>query len=654
MKLWSLCARFVLLAIFISSGSVHSAEFSRPLPRRIPSETLSPRTTRVSITTLPIAAAVPPTDPLYEKRVWMERASRILRNGKSLSPRDPITRWDTMSENDILDEWMGQRDFENSLLMFTLSYLGQRVSEIRRPDATFDGYDDKVFGSPVATHSVQEYFRGKDYFDALVSLRTPVYMRPLSKKLSDKLQNPGESVEAARTRRYAEIRGWFMDWRTLAADTNVTWDQYCATVLAGEKGIFSAAYGIGMDGTIVDNYFTYDFLLNPVQSACRGNTPIGFDRVRDTERTIQAFDWLFTQLAPFEPSTYTLNSILDLRTIDYSPIGGPAQQLAFTTTFEIFADKGNSSTNFNRKRSAYMLKTYFCDDLTPVGVEIPSSHSGGGRHGSDPSCFACHYKLDPMAGFFRGFGRWFFDYKNWDTLTFTDGAKIKMADYDQQWKAAPGTGRTYEVGYVRSTTNPSLNQYGESIADLEAILKSAPEVKSCFVRRLFEYSVGEDQSVSPGYLNYLTREFIRDRGSHGTTPNLALKNVWKKILTSESFKNGARVTNQCYDFAPGETADPSLPCEVSSLLQSRCVMCHSSAGPAAGLALDRQILLADGSTGFSHRDAAGNPVPRRETFSRIVQRLSHSDPARRMPLRMEIPTKERETLYLWADREAQK
>ncbi len=63
----------------------------------------------------------------------------------------------------------------------------------------------------------------------------------------------------------------------------------------------------------------------------------------------------------------------------------------------------NSSTNYNRKRAAYVLKRFFCDDLNPVGFEDPAEHIGG-AHGSQTSCYACHYKLDPMAGFFRNHG----------------------------------------------------------------------------------------------------------------------------------------------------------------------------------------------------------------------------------------------------------
>ena len=107
---------------------------------------------------------------------------------------------------------------------------------------------------------------------------------------------------------------------------------------------------------------------------------------------------------------------------------------------------GNSSTNFNRKRSAYVLKRFFCDDLIPVGFETPQEHVGG-SHGSQTSCYACHHKLDPMAGFFRSYGAYFFDYSRSPDITFDDLASKDRAPYEGIWKGA-GTGQpAWNIGY---------------------------------------------------------------------------------------------------------------------------------------------------------------------------------------------------------------
>src|SRR5690606_12233422 len=37
----------------------------------------------------------------------------------------------------------------------------------------------------------------------------------------------------------------------------------------------------------------------------------------------------------------------------------------------LFMQLPNSSTNYNRKRAAFILKRYFCDDLTPIDIVAP-------------------------------------------------------------------------------------------------------------------------------------------------------------------------------------------------------------------------------------------------------------------------------------------
>ena len=83
------------------------------------------------------------------------------------------------------------------------------------------------------------------------------------------------------------------------------------------------------------------------------------------------------------------------------------------------------------------MKRFFCDDLTPVGFEDPQEHVAG-AHGSDTSCFACHYKLDPMAGFFRGLGAQFYDYSRERTIIFDDLADDSRSRYEATWRTPQG------------------------------------------------------------------------------------------------------------------------------------------------------------------------------------------------------------------------
>src|SRR5258705_3776720 len=123
----------------------------------------------------------------------------------------------------------------------------------------------------------------------------------------------------------------------------------------------------------------------------------------------------FEEIETFEPSVYQPTSVADFKRFDLSAF--PTRQKWLSFGFEQGMALGNSSTNFNRKRSAYVLKRFFCDDLIPIGFESPQEHVSG-AHGSQTTCFACHHKLDPMAGFFRSYGAYFFDYSRSPDIIF--------------------------------------------------------------------------------------------------------------------------------------------------------------------------------------------------------------------------------------------
>src|SRR5690606_30487522 len=99
---------------------------------------------------------------------------------------------------------------------------------------------------------------------------------------------------------------------------------------------------------------------------------------------------------------------------------------------------GNSSTNFNRKRAAYVLKRFFCDDIVAAPPEPPPAH---GAAKAETSCIACHAKLDPMAGFFRSRGANFYDYGRMDAIVFDDLSTAPREKYETAWRAPTGAGR---------------------------------------------------------------------------------------------------------------------------------------------------------------------------------------------------------------------
>ena len=104
--------------------------------------------------------------------------------------------------------------------------------------------------------------------------------------------------------------------------------------------------------------------------------------------------------------------------------------------------------------------------------------------------------------------------------------------------------------------------------------------------------------------------------------------------------------------APGAKRDGAPPCDVAYILDKNCAQCHSGAEPSGRLNLTRWT-TANGSMApsFPHRGADGKTVGAHETFARLVERLSTSDPALRMPKQMAMPSQERQALFLWAQEE---
>src|SRR5262249_21481589 len=171
----------------------------------------------------------------------------------------------------------------------------------------------------------------------------------------------------------------------------------------------------------------------------------------------------FSALAEFEPDRYQPTSVLEFKRFALSAF--PTKQKWLSFGFEQGMALGNSSTNFNRKRAAYMLKCFFGDALGPTGAERRQEHDAG-AHGSQPSCYACHHKLDPMAGFFRAHGAYFFDYSRSPDIIFDDLASKDRALYEAVWKRASKLPPAWNVGYIRSARYHSYNSYGTSMGDL--------------------------------------------------------------------------------------------------------------------------------------------------------------------------------------------
>lgn len=338
--------------------------------------------------------------------------------------------------------------------------------------------------------------------------------------------------------------------------------------------------------------------------------------------------------------------VVDLDLLDTSELDGKKESELYSGRF--FFKLQNSSTNRNRRRASWVLKRFFCDDLTPINIDAPSSHVGG-QHGSDPACQSCHYKLDPMAGYFRELGIVGSSFAEADFIIFDDQARAQRTDFEKPWKAPASAGREWNIGYIRSTTDDSQNTFGSNFYDLLELLKTAPEVKECFVRRAFEYMVGEEQAYDKAWGRTLVAKMNE---TAKTNANLAVKQVFIDIATSKAFATRERNNNTCYDFA-GDKQNDRAPCRIAAILERNCTSCHSANNRQGGLDLSSWKMLADNKPGFPHK-SGDKEITNSETLQNILERLSATDSSERMPLMRTMPASEREELYLWLQKELDK
>jgi hypothetical protein len=363
------------------------------------------------------------------------------------------------------------------------------------------------------------------------------------------------------------------------------------------------------------------------------------------------FDGLFARLEPiFTAWEAAPDGAFD--PVDFTAMGfvSYADSTYYARTHfypQLWQNLQNSSTNFDRRRGAYVLDRFFCDDLRPIGAALPDTHAAG-KHASDPGCAACHFKLDPMAGFFRRHGYLGTEFSDATLgyssgmITFDDFATAAFTTYDAAWKAPDGSGRSYDVGFIRSTRDASLNTYGSTLDDLDTLLATAPEAQRCFAQRVFEYFNGADQAVDPGYLDDVASDVQAHAGDR-------LQRSVVRVLTGETFRAADRNSTVCYDLAPGADLAHRPPCEVASILRASCTSCHGGGNPQAGLDLSSWQSL-DGGFGFKHV-VGGQQVPRLVTFQRMHDRVTTSDVAVQMPQGKDMPLHSREQLAVWVQKQ---
>src|SRR5262245_2543244 len=442
---------------------------------------------------------------LWQKRWWIDRTARRLRGGEGLGPQDDLEALLPLSKEEIAHRFMADARFGDTILDFNLFYLGFKSDHLKSGGA----YDRTVFDFPNAVAAAQALLTGGDYF-ALFDLEGPFYMAPLRSEPPDEPLQPGDeglSPAQLRSKATREIERVFTEAVAFArAKPAPRLADLCKAVedLADSGQTLTPQLHRAFDDAEIFALIRGEVLAQPLEmlakiaeKACDERAAPAAARkslLEGLQSALAQIKRTFSTLAEFEPDRYQPTSVLEFKRFALAAF--PTRQKWLSFGFEQGMALGNSSTNFNRKRAAYMLKRFFCDDLIPIGFESPQEHIAG-AHGSQTSCYACHHKLDPMAGFFRTYGAYFFDYARSPDIIFDDLASKDRALYEAVWKAARKL-PAWNIGYIRSARFHSYNSYGTSMGDLARILRTAPEVKRCLVKRLHEYIVAEDQTIEIG------------------------------------------------------------------------------------------------------------------------------------------------------------
>ncbi|WP_394835660.1 c-type cytochrome [Pendulispora rubella] len=558
--------------------------------------------------------------------------ARALRQGAGLAANEDVEALARLTPDEIVNHFMDDPRFVDTVFDFNQYFLGLKQSDLKLPDGN---WNPEAIISRRALHSAFEFKKGKNYL-SLLSFEQPQYaFRP---KPAPAASGTPEMSQSDLLRYHLNVALEDADELLAHLEAGKDWKAFCQKLDSSELFYFS--YKLFNDDDNEEFPIAAELgHVMPLFWACGWPESFSTDARAEVRKlrqyAIELHDYAQELLAKSQPS----GRLDDLTEVNLERFH--ADHLAKNLDHIAFWDPNeNSSTNQNRRRAAYVLDRFFCDDLRPIDAALPSTHAGD-RHASDPACKSCHYKLDPMAGFFKERGQLGLNLQGETNFIFDDRVVQNREVYQSQWK---GSGeRPWNIGYIRSSTDPALNSYGESLEDLFHIIEEAPEVKACLTRRTFEYFNGEQQLVDPGYLAGVTNSFIDE--SKGNS-SIAFRNLVRRVLTSHTFRTSHPRSDECYDVPADDGVDVGArpPCSVAFILQKNCATCHSGPGSQGGL--DLTTWRADEQT-FPHRGPDGTPRPARETFTRMLDRIRTSDPARQMPAGRSMPAKEREDLYLW-------
>jgi hypothetical protein len=592
----------------------------------------------------------------HDKLSWIAKVTATLRLNQPLSEQDRPSELLQKTREEVVDFFLSQKNFEDVLLDFNLYFLGKKTNSL----FTFKKDKSKRYLStsyqlPGVLSSIHEYSINGNYLKFLELNRSLYFSHfepvetdfgPLDPKV-EKLWRDREFQNLVQ--KYANAAIFLLENPTL--DMNIA----CLTLSQNLIDFFFILNNTGLPISIINAFFELSLTKRTqcphvidrqafAQSMLEEMNQLG--QFKQEYDRIAANNQNYKILSPSDIFPIKINLTSDL---DLKKAPSPIHFLTYNYGYFFWNSLPNSSTNYNRKRAAYFLNQYFCDDLTPVLFVKASDHTKD-AHSSDPGCVSCHYKLDPMAGFFKHLGQGGNSFEGLKNIFFDDFATMDRQQYELAWKDGPGK-REWNIGLIRSQYDEKLNHYGESIEDLFKIIQTAPEVKKCIVKRASEYLLGKNTLIDPGYLDYLSRNFITEAQVNSS---VAIRNLFKRLVLSNTFAQKIKKPDVCYDSAPGPkeyqefNVNKSPPCQIAHLFQKNCGSCHKSDFGPGNLNLTNWIQNAQGEYFFAHFDDQGKSLSKSESIDRLIDRISSNDDELTMPpISHHISSIERAEMYKW-------
>lgn len=608
-----------------------------------------------------------PSIPTIDRAQWITKVVSTLRRGDGVKSQQELNEWLQLSDEEVVDKLLSGPQFGNMALDFQLYFLGFKSSGSWFETASDPAspFFNNLYDHAVAIDGARALARNEDPL-SMLRADVPIPQKPMPPVLDFQNRDAGleqlkilsyDESKSVRLKKIKEIRDNLPAFATLLASEKPSLEAVCQALSKIETGFES--FLLPFEQLAEDPFFLGSYFQ--LRSIC-GTLDLKTDMSRVAELgkiIVKGYPVILSSveaLLDYHPTS--IGSIQNKSPA--APRQGESPELIksnrYADTWRWFwATMQNSSTNYNRKRAAYVLKRFLCDDLTPVNIVNSGSHAADNKHASDASCQSCHYKLDPMAGYFRYIGGGGSEMSRQTTeITFSDGARKPLEEYIQTWRSADDSARPWNVGYVRSLTDPTHNEYSPntadpSIDDLMQFLRTSKDVRQCYVRRLYEYVVSEKQALDPGYLAEVTDTYMEKAKAE---PAQAFKDVIKTYVASNSYKHASPKLDECYDYrkaAEGAAVDGESrpPCRIAFILERNCTSCHNKANPSGRLDLTTWSAVDGGAQNFGHLQADGQQVATKATLKSVLDRLGEVNAERRMPLNQFMSDQDRSALYLW-------